>query len=87
MTDERRQKRREIRLQQSESVWLQKALFALNKAEEAREKLADVRGEDSGAYTLPVGGSDLALEELQDALQERVEALLQTVRAARRDLR
>ena len=40
MAKDKRQLRKERRLVQSESRWMQKALFALGKAETAREKLA-----------------------------------------------
>ena len=84
MTDERRRQRNEIRHLQSESVWLQKALFALRKAETARERLADVRNEDVSPYMLPVGDTDLSVEALEDALEHRAKELIQTVRQMRR---
>lgn len=84
---ERRRRRREIRLLQSESSWLQKALFALRKAEAEREKLSDVRDEEPEDYTLDVGGSDLPLEALEDALDERIQAQLSDIRERRKQLR
>ena len=86
MSDERRQKRTEIRHLQSESVWLQKALFALRKAETARDKLADVRDEDSSDYLLTVGDTEVPLEALEDALEARAKELIATVRQMRRNL-
>lgn len=87
MDEARRRRRREIRQLNNESVWLQKALFALRKAEEAREKLADVRSEEAGAYTLPVGDDSLPVEVLEDALEERTKELIGQVRTMRRELR
>ena len=87
MSDQRRQQRREIRLQQRESSWLQKALFALGKAEETREKLADTRDEDPTPYVLELDDRELSMEELEDTLQSRIEHLMETVRERRRTLR
>jgi len=87
LSDRRRQQRREIRLQQRESSWLQKALFALGKAEETREKLADTRDEEPSPYVLELEDRELPMEELEDALQVRIEALMETVRERRRTLR
>ncbi len=87
MDEEKRRRRREIRQLNSESVWLQKALFALRKAEDAREKVADVRAEEPETYVLPVGGRAIELEALEDALEERTKELIGRVRAMRRELR
>jgi hypothetical protein len=87
VSDERRQVRKEIRLIQSESVWLQKALFALRKAEAAREKVADAREEKQETYSFAVGGSDLLLEDLEESLEARIELLVQKVREMRKSLR
>ena len=82
----RRDKRKEIRSLQSESVWLQKAVFALNKAETAREKVDEIRGDDSGSYSVRVDGRDVALTDIEDALAERIEGLMKSVREMRRNL-
>lgn len=86
MTDERRIKRKEIRHLQSESVWLQKAVFALRKAEAAHEQVADIRDEKVDAYHLSVGGKETPIEEIEDALDERIETLVKNVREMRRNL-
>ncbi len=87
VNDRRRQDRREIRLQQRESSWLQKALFALGKAEDTREKLADTRNEEPFTYTIQLDDREISMEELEDALQSRIEYLMETVRERRRRLR
>lgn len=87
MSDDARQKRREIRIIQRESVWLQKAMFALSKAQDAREKLADVREEEAETYTLEHGDTSYLVDDLEEALEARVEKLLQTVRERRDNLR
>jgi len=88
VNDKRRQIRREIRTLQREATWLQKALFALGKVEEARDKLDEMRGEEHEPFMIEVeGGGAIALEQVEEALAERVKALLETVREERRNLR
>jgi hypothetical protein len=86
MSKDRQQKRREMRHLKNESVWLQKALFALRKAEDAREQLSDIRNEKHESYVISVGDRDLVFEELEDALDTRIESLIKTVRELRREL-
>jgi hypothetical protein len=85
LSDSRRQQRREIRLIQREATWLQKALFALGKATESREKL-EGNGEDA-SYVLEVESGPLAMEALEDGLEARVKELLELVRERRKVLR
>jgi len=85
MSDTLREQRREIRTIQREATWLQKALFALGKAADAREKL-DREGDGTG-YALDLESGSLPIEDLEDAIEARVKALLETVRERRRTLR
>lgn len=87
MVDDKRQLRKERRLVQSESRWMQKALFALNKAEDAREKLAKSRQEEGNAAVVTVGGKDLSIEALRAAIQGRVETLADVLQERRQVLR
>ena len=86
MSDEKRRRRREIRLIQKESVWLQKALFALQKAEDVRESVAELNEEEPEPYTLALEGETLSVGDFEDALGNRVQALLETVQEKRRNL-
>lgn len=87
-TAERRRKRKEIRLIQSHSSWLQKALFALQKADAVRDKISDARGEDeAGPFVLEHNGSDFSVEEFEEALEGRIQELLTTTRERRRAMR
>jgi hypothetical protein len=87
-SEEQRKKRREIRALQREATWLQKILFGLNKAEEARDVVSELRGEDApGPRTFQVDGNAISLDAMADALQDRVEELLETVREMRREQR
>lgn len=59
---------------------------AAPSAGRARESLADARDEEAGPYVLSVGGRDVALEHLEDALDQRVERMMRTIRELRRGL-
>ncbi|MGD2067039.1 MAG: hypothetical protein PVI57_00030 [Gemmatimonadota bacterium] len=88
MSSERRQKRKEMRLVQSEAAWLQKALFALGKAEDAHEKLADFRGEgDPGEYSFHLNGEDVSVESIEEAVEGRLQGLKEKLRERRQSLR
>lgn len=87
MNDRRRMQRREIRLIQRESTWLQKALFALGKAEEAREGLAELHGEEPEPFKVSLEGRAVSLEDLEEALDDRIQELLEVVRERRREVR
>ncbi len=85
MKESRRRKRQEMRFLQREATWLQKALFALGKADEAHEKLAE--GDASDEYALEVGGRSVPVGDIEDGLQDRVKVLLDKVRELRREAR
>lgn len=86
-TQDRNRQRREIRHLKNESVWLQKALFDLRKAEDAREQLADLRNEKVDTYKIPIGeDGEISFEEIEQGLDRRIEALMKQVREMRRDL-
>jgi hypothetical protein len=87
LNDDRRRQRRETRILQDESVWLQKALFALRKAADARERLSDLRDEEAEPYALVVDDRGVAMEAIEDALEERIERLIRNVRERRRNAR
>jgi hypothetical protein len=87
MDEERRRQRQEIRLIQRESTWLQKALFALGKAEESHEKLVEARGVEEATYALALDDGELPMEVLEDALESRIKELMESVRKRRKTLR
>ncbi len=86
VSKEKRRKRRRMRALQSESAWLQKALFALRKAEAASEDAAEAVDTEAEEYELRVAGEMMPLEELETALQKRAEALMATTKEMRRAL-
>lgn len=87
MSDRKRRKRREIRALQREATWLQKVLFGLGKAQEAREKFADASDSEPEPLVLETDDGELPIETVEDALETRIQALLEIVRERRRKLR
>ena len=76
MTTLDRQTQRKLdRLRETESRWLQKAAFALGKTLEAREKLADALTEQLDPVVTLDDGTTVSLDEVEEKLRERVEAL------------
>jgi hypothetical protein len=79
-TTKRKLGTRERRILQSESRWLQKALFALSKAESDREKLAKERGEAVEPITVELDGKPYELDDVRDAVGEAVQERVETIR-------
>lgn len=79
-TKEKRRENRARRIVRSESRWLQKAIFALSKAEEARTKLADLYDDDPEEFVVKVNGKKQDVGELGTLLKEAVEERLQKQR-------
>ncbi len=87
VTQDRRQQRREIRLIQSHSSWLQKALFALHQAEAAHEKLQEANGDEAEPLVLEHEDGAISLEAFEEALESRIKDLLTETRERRRAIR
>lgn len=80
---EKRKKRREMRLIQQEATWLQKAVFAFGKVEDLREKIADLNETEPDPLTVQIEGSDVSLDDVSTALEEKVQATLEMLRERR----
>lgn len=78
-----RLKRRETEMLAKESRWLQKAMFAIGKVNEARTKLAETRGTELEPLTLTVGEQTVPLPEVRAAFASRVEQLRNLVKRQR----
>jgi hypothetical protein len=72
MAVSKEQQRQIDRLLQSESRWLQKVLFSVGKTREARQKLAEAKGEKLDNLIVLKGGQKVSLDDLEEALHERV---------------
>lgn len=74
----------ERRLMESESRWLQKALFALSKAEDDRTKLEEALSGSLPKLKVSIKGKSFDIETVREAMveavQERSEALRQTLK-------
>lgn len=87
MSDAKKRKRRDLKLLTNESVWLQKALFAFNKAEAAWEKRMENNGNEDADYVLKHEGNDFPVEDFVEAIEERVAGILTEVKERRKILR
>jgi hypothetical protein len=72
-TKEKRRANRARRLIRSEHRWLQKAIFALSKAEETRDKLAGLHDGEAPDLLVPINGSEHEVEAVGSALREVVQ--------------
>lgn len=75
MTDDKRLQRKIDKQRETEARWLQKMLFALSKAKEAREKLADTGVEVNPLVTLD-DGTQVSLDDLDEIVNKRVDYLM-----------
>ncbi|MCB1246989.1 MAG: hypothetical protein KDB69_06980 [Acidimicrobiia bacterium] len=78
-TDEQRLQQKIDKQRDSEARWLQKMLFAAGKAREAREKLADLRGDDLNPLIELDDGTSVPLGKLEEIVEKRVSALMQAL--------
>ncbi|MGH8945949.1 MAG: hypothetical protein ACRDVL_07365 [Acidimicrobiia bacterium] len=76
MTDDKRLQRRIDKQREEESRWLQKVLFSLSKAREAREKLTELSGEELNSLITLDDGSKIELDKLESIIEGRVEDLM-----------
>ncbi|MDT8342628.1 MAG: hypothetical protein RQ751_14050 [Longimicrobiales bacterium] len=84
MTD--RNKRLLMKAMQSESTWLQKALFALGKAQEARATVEELSGEALDELGAKANGKAkwASLPDFQDVLEARVHTIMEDLQEQRR---
>lgn len=68
--------RRIDKQREEESRWLQKVLFALSKAREAREKLTDLSGEELNPLITLDDGTQVELDKLGSIIEGRVDDLM-----------
>jgi hypothetical protein len=76
VTDDARQQRKIDKQKDSEARWLQKMLFAAGKAREAREKLAEVTGDDLNPLITLSDGTKVPLDTIEEIVQKRVDSLM-----------
>lgn len=77
MTDARRLQRKIDSQREIEARWLQKMLFALSKAKEARVKLAETSEEELNPLITLEDGTQLSLDTLEAVVSNRIETLME----------
>lgn len=73
--EERRRQRKIFKQREDEARWLQKVLFDLSKARDAREKLVEATNEDLNPLITLDDGTRVPLGKLEEIIQKRVEDL------------
>ncbi len=79
MTDQRRLQRKIDKQREIEARWLQKMLFALSKAREARAKLTETTGEELNPLITLDDGTQVSLDALEDIVIKRVDVLMDSL--------
>ncbi len=76
MADDTQQQRQIAKYRESEARWLQKVLFAVGKARDAREKLAEKTGDELNPLITLDDGTQVPLDTLEELIRKRVEFLM-----------
>ena len=71
----RRLERKITKQREDEARWLQKVLFGLNKASDARTKLVEATEEELNPLITLDAGTQVTLDTLQAIMQKRVDDL------------
>lgn len=79
MTTDRQLERKIERQLQNESRWLQKVLFALGKAREARVKLSETRGDELNPLIVLEDGTQIPLDTLESIIRTRIDDLMRAL--------
>jgi hypothetical protein len=84
MATEKNQKQtaHERRILRSEAGWLQKALFALGKASNDHEKLAQLNGEPHEPLLVTIDGETYDIDDVTDAMKDAVLDRTEALRVA-----
>jgi len=82
---DKRQAVQEQKILRSESGWLQKALFALGKASDAHEKLAELNGKKHKPLKVTIDGKAYEIDSVTDAVKDAVLERTESLRTAARN--
>ncbi len=77
--EERRQQRKISKQREDEARWLQKVLFDLSKARDAREKLVEATKEDLNPLITLDDDTQVPLDKLEEIIQKRVDDLRESL--------
>ena len=78
MSDDKRQKQI-TKYRDEEARWLQKVLFDLGKAREARANLGDATGDDLNPLITLEDGSAVPLGLIEEVITKRIEFLMEAL--------
>lgn len=76
---QRRLQRKIDKQRETEARWLQKMLFALSKAKEARMKLTETTGEDLNPLITLDDDTQVSLDALEEIINKRVDVLMDSL--------
>ncbi len=79
MTTDAATQRKIDKQRDAEARWLQKMVFASGKAQEAREKLNEIRDEELDPVITLDDGTELPLSTLDEIIAKRVEFLMEAL--------
>ena len=79
MADDKHRARQVEKHRDSEARWLQKVLFSLGKARDARANLAEATGEDLNPLITLDDGTSIPLDTLEAIIQKRVATLMEAL--------
>lgn len=79
MPDDKRQAKQIEKHRDTEARWLQKVLFSLGKARDARTKLAEATGEDLNPLITLDDGTSIPLDTLETIIHTRVATLMEAL--------
>lgn len=79
LTDQKLLQRKIDKQLEIEARWLQKMLFAMSKAREARDKLVDTTGESLSPLVTLDDGNQVSLGDLEKFVGRRVDQLMDSL--------
>lgn len=79
LTDHKRLQGKIDKQSEIEARWLQKMLFAMSKAREARDKLVETTGESLGPLVTLDDGNQVSLGDLEKLVGQRIDHLMDSL--------
>jgi hypothetical protein len=79
VTDDKRREKQVQKYRDDEARWLQKVLFDLGKAREARANLAEANGEDLNPLITLEDGTSVPVDIIEEVITKRIEFLMEAL--------
>lgn len=77
-------RRQLMKAMQNESTWLQKALFALNKADDARTTVIELSEDEVEELRAPTTDEYATLADFRTVMEERIQFIMEDLQEKRR---